>query len=89
MPSIIRYGGALNPWNDVCLRGAEITDSDLFDTALEKVIGTLRTDGSFYASPSLTARMIWLLGLPDSPIIVPITAYTNINVSVVTLTFKK
>ncbi|MDR2712674.1 MAG: InlB B-repeat-containing protein [Clostridiales bacterium] len=43
------------------------TDSDIFDAALEKLVGMQQTDGSLYSSPLLTSRLVWLLGLPEKP----------------------
>gem|GEM_PF-289106 len=74
-----------------------------FDTALEQIVNAQRPDGSLYASPSLTARLIWLLGLPDTPPVTPvkiiqdivitapqpITAYTNLDVAVLTEGFQE
>jgi len=41
------------------------SDSDIFDMAVEKLVAIQHQNGSLYESPSLTARLIWLLGLPD------------------------
>lgn len=43
------------------------TNSNTFDAVLKEVIGIQQPDGSLFASPSLTARLIWLLYMPDSP----------------------
>jgi len=43
------------------------TNPDVFETAVEKVISVLQPNGSLFHSPSLTARLVYLLQLPDGP----------------------
>ncbi len=57
------------------------TDEEVYDKALEALIAVVRLDGSLFASPSLTARLVWLLSLPEQPPVSPVKIIQDILIT--------